>query len=209
MMCRSVAVLGAANPQITVGAGIGQSTQEAGDSDQPYLGPGFGGTSVASVVFVDAAITSTISLGGEVSLAGDITGTQYERGTGGGYTLLSQHHDTVFSGVVKLRTPPPNRFQVAAGAGLGLARRETNRTGTFVSDTPPFVSTPVVESLSDSVLAFTGGLEAIIPIGHRLGILALVRAHYLVDNDRSRDGLVHRGVSSQIFRYGIGAQVRF
>jgi hypothetical protein len=209
MMFRFVAVLGAADAQIAVGAGVGQSTQEAGASDGPYLGPGFGGTSVASVIFVDAALKPTISLGGEVSLAGDITGSQFERVPGGSNALVSQHHDTVFSGVVKLRTPPSNRFQVAASGGLGLARRETNRVGTFVHSTPPFAPTPVVENLSDTVFAITGGLEVIIPIGSRLGILALVRAHYLADDDRMRDGVVHRGVSSQIYRYAIGAQVRF
>jgi len=209
MMWSSVAVLGAEEPQITVGAGVGQSTQDAGHDDLPYLGPGFGGTSVASVIFVDAALTPTISVGGEVSLAGDIIGSQSQRATGGSNAFVSRHHDTVFSGVIKLRRPPPNRFQVAASGGLGLARRETNRTGTFISTTSPYVSTPGVESLSDTVFAVTGGLEVVVPIGSRLGILALVRVHYLADDDRRSDGVVHRGVSSQIFRYGVGAQVRF
>jgi hypothetical protein len=180
-----------------------------GASDSPYLGPGFGGTSFCSVLFVDADLRPAVTVGGEVSVAGDITGSQRERVVGGSNTLLSEHHDTVVSGMVKLKTPARGGFQMAAAGGLGLARRQTDRSGTFGPYIPPFVLTPVTETLSDTVLAVTGGLDGVLAINRRVGILALVRVHYLADNDRLPDGVVHRGVSSVILRYGIGARVRF
>jgi len=154
-------------------------------------------------------VTPAIDVGGEVSLAGDISGSQFARVTQGNNTLLSRHHDTVVSGVVKLNTYASNWFQVAAGGGLGLAVRQTTRVGTFTPNTPPFLTTPVTGSLSDIVLAVTGGLDAVVAIRRRLGILAVVQVHYLADDDRNRDGTVHRGVSSEIWRFGVGAQVRF
>jgi hypothetical protein len=204
-----VAIVSAAEPKGTVGATLGFSTQPMGASDSPYLGPGFGGTSVCSVLFVDADVSPAVTVGGEISVARDITGSQRERVPEGGNTLLSEHHDTVVSGMVKLKTPATSRFQMAAGAGAGLARRQTNRSGTFGPFNPPFVLTPVTETLSDTVLAVTGGLDGVFAINRRVGILALVRVHYLADNDRLPDGVVHRGVSSVILRYGIGARVRF
>jgi len=209
VVCQSVATLGAAEPPVTVGATVGGSTQAAGDSDSPYLGPGVGGTTVGGVFFVDVGLSSAISLGGEVSLAGNISGSQDQRVPGGSNSLLSQHRDTVFAGVLKVRTPISNRLQVSISGGLGVALRESNRTGTFRPNTPPFVLTPVTERLSDTVLATTAGFDGVVAVSNRLGLLAVVRVHYLADNDRLPDGVVHRGVSSLILRYGFGAQVRF
>jgi hypothetical protein len=209
IVCWSEVALAAADSWITVGAAVGLSTQAAGDSDRPYLGPGFGGTSLSSIIFVDAALNSAISVGGEVSLAADITGSQDERVSGGSNALLSQHHDTIFSAVFKVNIPASNQFHLAAGGGIGLAGRETNRTGTFRPNVPPFLLTPVAENLSDTVLALTGCVDGVIAIRNRIGILGLVRVHYLADNDRGPGGVVHRGVSSLIVRYGVGAQIRF
>ena len=209
LVCGSVAIVSAAEPKGAVGGTLGLSARPAGASAGPYLGPGFGGTSLGSVIFVDADLSPRISVGGEVSIAGDITGLQDERVPAGSTTLLSQHHDTVVSGVLKLKMPATNRFQISAAGGLGLARRQTNRTGTFASFSAPFVSTPVTENLSDTVLAVTGGLDGVFAINSRVGVLALVRVHYLADNDLVPDGVVHRGVSSLILRCGIGARVRF
>ena len=130
-----------------MGAALARSTQAAGDSDRPYLGPGFGGTSVGSVI--------------------------------------------------------------NAVGGTGVAWRQTNRTGAFRSNRPPFISTPVAETLSNAVFAASGGLDGAIALHQRLAILALVRVHLLHDKDRLPDGVVRRGVSSVIVRYGVGAQVRF
>ena len=207
VMCM-LAVPASAEAQVAVGAAFGLSTQAAGDSDRPYLGPGFGGSNVGSVIFLDVAMGRTASLGGEFSTARNISGSQAQRVPGGNNTLLSEHHDIVVSAVVKL-TRTTNRFHVAAAGGLGFARRQTERTGTFRPNVPPFVLSPVTETLSDTVLAATGGLDGVLAISERVGILALARVHYLADNDRLPDGVVHRGVSSLILRYGIGARVRF
>lgn len=207
VMCM-LTVPASAEAQVAVGAAFGLSTQAAGASDRPYLGPGFGGSNVGSVIFLDVAMGRTASLGGEFSTARNISGSQAQRVPGGNNTLLSEHHDIVVSAVVKL-TRTTNRFHVAAVGGLGFARRQTERTGTFRPNVPPFVVSPVTETLSDTVLAATGGLDGVLAISERVGILALARVHYLADNDRLPDGVVHRGVSSLILRYGIGARVRF
>jgi hypothetical protein len=207
--CLSLALPASAAGQVGVGAALALSTQAAGASDSPYLGPGFGGTHLGSVVSLDVDVGRTVSAGGEFSTAGDISGSQVERVSGGSNSLLSEHHDTVASAVVKFKVPTTNRLHVAGVGGFGFARRQTERTGTFGRNFPPFATTPVTEHLSDTVLAVTGGVDGVVAIRRGLGILALLRIHVLADDDRLPDGVVHRGVSSVILRYGVGAQVRF
>src|SRR2546425_4675259 len=72
--------VGAAERPVTLGATVGASTQGAGKSDLPYLGPPFGGTTVGSIVFIDAERGTIWSVGVEMSLATAITGTQRSRG---------------------------------------------------------------------------------------------------------------------------------
>ena len=82
-------------PVVAVGGTVGASFQEDGESDSPYLGPGFGGTAPALVVFVDGLIASRFTVGGELSWAGDLSGEQSQRVPGGSNLFLSDHHDTV------------------------------------------------------------------------------------------------------------------
>ena len=206
LFCLSAAEVDA---QVTVGAALGQSHQGAGASDLPYLGPGFGGTSLAGVGMIDVAIGSRASVGGEISLAGDISGAQNERVPGGGNTLVSAHHDTVFSGVLKVGTPLNQRVRAAAVIGGGIAQRHTERNGTFGPFSPPFTSSPVHETLSDTVFALTGGVDVAVGLTDHVALLAVGRLYHLKDNDRQASGVVHRGVSSTILRYGGGLQVRF
>jgi hypothetical protein len=46
-------------------------------------------------------------------------------------------------------------------------------------------------------------------LGSHAGIVFAGRLHYLLDDDRQDDGVVERGVSSVIFRFGAGLHVRF
>jgi len=198
-----------ARAQVKAGVAVGGSKQAAGASDLPYLGPPFGGTSIAMLAMVDVPLGSRASVGGEASLAGTISGAQIERVPGGGNTVVSDHHDNVFSGVLKLGTPPGDRVRAAAVIGGGIAHRDTERNGTFGSSFPPIVSTPVHEALSDWVPALTGGVDLAVGLNNHVAVLAAGRLHQLKDDDRLPDGVVHRGVSSTIFRFGVGAQVRF
>ena len=91
----------AAAQESAVGAAVGLSSRPAGNDDSPYLYPGFGGTGLAGIVFVDAAPTPRISVGGEISLAAAIEETQSQRAPGGFYLLESHHTDTTFLGTVK------------------------------------------------------------------------------------------------------------
>jgi hypothetical protein len=191
------------------GITIGGSSQAVGESDQPYLGPGFGGTTWSSIAFGEAVIRQHWSVGGEASINGSLTGEQFERVSGGANQLMSRHRDSIFSAIVKVRSPPASRFQVAAGGGAGLAWRHTIRVGHFAGDSSPAVLDPVTETLDDAVPVLTGAVDAVVRAGDRLGIVALIRLHKLEDEDRLPDGVVKRGVSSLIVQYGAGVQIQF
>ena len=63
--------------------------------------------------------------------------------------------------------------------------------------------------MSNVVFALTGAVDGVVAAGNRVGIVGLFRLYYLIDDDLLPDGVVRRGVSSVIFRYGAGVQVRF
>ena len=196
--------------QVSVGATLGQSGQGEGASDVPYLGPPFGGSSAAMLGMVDVALAPHVSIGGEMSLAGTIHGSQSQRaGFGVSNDFISEHRDNVFGGVVRFWTPDGEPVRAAVAVGAGVAQRHTVRTGTTRSSFPPFTSTPFSDTLSDVVLAYTLGGDIVVRVTDRVGALASGRVHRLRDDDRQPDGVVHRGVSSTIYRYGGGLQVRF
>jgi opacity protein-like surface antigen len=198
----------AADAQVTAGAAIGQAHQAAGQSDAPYLGPGFGGSSLAGLGMIDIAIRPRVSVGGEVSLAGDISGTQTQRASGGTNNFVSAHHDTVFSGVVKVGSPSGDRVRAHGVIGGGIVQRRTDRTGTFATGSSA-TTTPFHETLSDGVWALTTGVDIAVGITDHVAFLAAGRLYRLKDGDRDPSGVVHRGVASTIIRYGGGLQFRF
>jgi hypothetical protein len=97
----------------------------------------------------------------------------------------------------------------AVAAGAGGAYRRTAREGTTASIFPPSVRSPYTTTVSDFVAALTVGGDVDVRITSRIGALALVRWHRLLDDDRSPDGVVKRGVSSRILRVMAGATYRF
>jgi hypothetical protein len=198
-----------AQAQMAVSGAVGGSTQSAGASDIPYLGPPFGGTSVAIVGGVDFPIARNVSLGGEASLATAISGDQSRRASIGTSAFLSRHRDSVFSGVMKIGTPFERRIHAAFVVGGGAAYRRTAREGTTSSLFPPTSRTPFSETVSDFVLAYSVGGDVDVRVASRLRILAVARWHKLADDDLQPDGIVKRGVSSRIVRYGAGARFRF
>jgi hypothetical protein len=196
--------------QVRAGAAVGQSHQAAGDSDGPYLGPGFGGSSLAGIGMIDAAIGSRVDVGGEVSLAGNISGTQSQRASGGSNQFVSAHRDTVFSAVVKVGTPAAERVRARGVIGGGIAQRRTDRTGMFGTGFVPNTTTvPFHDTLTDYVLALTAGVDIAAGLTDRVAFIIAGRVYQLKDNDRRPDGVVNRGVSSRVFRYGGGLQFRF
>ena len=101
-ICHSgIAVCSAQEPSVA-GVTVGLSSVPAGDTDRPYLGPGFGGSALGGLLFMHRGIRDRLSVGGEASMAADITGRQQQRVIGGANNLTSRHHDTVFSGVFKV-----------------------------------------------------------------------------------------------------------
>ena len=120
---------------------------------------------------------------------------------------VSRHHDSVFSADVKVGTPFAGRVRTAGVLGFDVARRDTDRSGTVSGGLSP--TTPFNASLSDVVWATTAGLDVSVRVAPKVAILAVGRAHFLVDDDRQPDGVVRRGVSSVVLRAGAGVQVRF
>jgi len=193
----------------TVGGAVGVSNQAAGDSDLPYLGRGFGGTSLAVIAGIDRDVRRHLTIGAEVSTATAITGDQSQRTSGATNAFESRHRDTVISGTAKFFVPVGDRLRVAAVGGAGGAYRRTSREGTTASLFPPASRSPFSETLSNFVFAYTFGADITFRITERLSILALGRIHKLRDDDRLDDGVVRRGVSSTVYRAGAGGQWHF
>jgi hypothetical protein len=193
----------------TVGGAVGVSTQAAGASDLPYLGRGFGGTALAALAAVDRDVRRHLTIGGEVSTAAAITGDQSQRTSAATNAFESRHRDTVFSATAKFPVPIGGRLRVAAAGGAGGAWRRTSREGTTASLFPPASRSPFSETLSTFVFAYTFGADVTVRLTGRLSILALGRVHKLRDDDRLDDGVVRRGVSSTVYRAGVGGQWRF
>jgi hypothetical protein len=196
-------------PFVAVGGAVGASFQEKGASDSPYLGPGFGGTKPALVVFVDGLLASPFTVGGELSWARAISGEQSQRVPGGSNIFVSDHHDTVISGTVKFGSPRDAAVHAAVVGGAGLARRQTHRLGRLFRNSPPFEGPAFEETITSLVPAFTGGVDTVVRLGNHAGLVIAGRLHYLLDDDRQEDGVVERGVSSVIFRFGAGLHLRF
>jgi hypothetical protein len=192
----------------TVGGAVGVSDQAAGASDLPYLGRGFGGSAVAAIATYDRDFRRRLTLGGEVSTAGAISGEQSQRSGTATNAFVSRHRDTVISATAKFAVPI-GRLRAAAVGGAGGAYRRTSREGTTASIFPPASRSPFSDTLSTFVLSYTVGADVTFRITQRLSVLAVGRRHQLRDDDRLADGVVRRGVSSTIYRAGIGAQWRF
>jgi len=198
-----------ARAQVSVGVAAGGSRQEAGASDLPYLGPAYGGTAVALVGMVDFALSRWTSAGGEGSVAGTISGDQSQRTSSTTNAFTSRHRDSVFSGVFKIGTPADNRVHVAAAVGGGFAARRTAREGTSAPLFPPSARSPFTDIVSNVVFAYSLGGDVDVRATNRLRVIAVARWHRLRDDDKTDQGVTKRGVSSTIFRAGVGAAWRF
>ncbi len=128
---------------------------------------------------------------------------------GGCDFFVSDHHDTVMSVTVKFSSPRDAAVHAAVMGGAGLARRDTHRVGQLFRNSPPFEGPALEETITSFVPAFTGGVDTVVRLGSRVGVVIAGRLHYLLDDDRREDGVVERGVSSFIFRFGGGLHIRF
>ena len=198
-----------ARAQTTIGVAAGASRQAAGASDLPSLGPPFGGTSAAVIGLIDFRLAGNVTLGGEGSLATGISGDQSQRASPTTNAFTSRHSDGVFSGVLKVGTPIERRLHAAAAVGAGAAWRRTRREGTTASIFPPSSRSPFSTTVTDVVFAYSFGADVDVRVSTRLRILGVVRWHRLRDDDLDANGVVKRGVASNIFRAGAGATIRF
>jgi hypothetical protein len=203
-----------AQAQTTIAVAAGASRQEAGANDLPYLGLPFGGTTAAIVGLIDFPVSGadtfpSASWGIEASIPGAQSGDQSQRTSSATYQFTSRHRDSMFSGVFKIGTPLHSRIHAAFAAGGGAAYRRTAREGTSAPLVPPSTRSDYSAVVSDYVLAWEIGGDLDVRLTERLRILALARWHRLRDDDRDGSGIVVRGVSSHVFRAGVGAAWRF
>ena|SRR5256885_6262626 len=195
--------------QTRVGGVVGVSNQAAGESDLPALGFGFGGTALGVIATLDHDFRRHLTLGGELSTAGTISGDQSQRTTTNTNAFVSRHRDTVLSATAKFGVPFGGWFGAAIVGGAGGAYRHTMREGTTQSLFPPTSRSPFSDTVSNLVFAYTVGADVSIRLTSRVSVLAVGRRHQLRDDDRLQSGVVRRGVSSTVYRAGIGAQWRF
>jgi hypothetical protein len=186
--------------QLATGMTAGFSSQTCPGLDQSTLG---------AVVFLDGVLSDRVALGGEASLATDLKFTQSQNTSGGTLDWRTRHHDTVFSGVVKIRMVDRQRVHIRPAVGLGMAWRHTGRAGTFRSFSNPANIQGVAQTLSDAVFATTVGFDATVVISPRTAFTWTARYHLLKDDDRDESGVVRRDVSSNVFRFGGGARISF
>jgi len=194
--------------QMAAGVAVGVSTQAAGISNLPSLGPGFGGTAAGFIADLDRPFLHRFTIGVEGSTAGAITGVQSQRTSVSTSAFTSHHRDSVFSGTFKLHLPIVGPVRAAAGIGGGLAWRRTARDGTTSPLLPPVARTEFTDTVSNFVAAYTLGVDVTVRLTDRLGAIAYGRRHRLRDDDATAAG-VKRGVGPTIYRVGVGAEWRF
>jgi hypothetical protein len=114
----------------------------------------------------------------------------------------------VFSAMLK-RGLSFGRLSVTGAAGGGGAYRRTSREGTTASIQPPSSRQAFSETVSNFVLEYTLGADVSMRITPRISALAIARRHQLRDDDRESNGAARRGVSSTVYRAGVGVQWRF
>jgi hypothetical protein len=211
-------LFGCADPcaaqQLTAGVAVGLSTQRHGDSDRTRLAPGLEGSSLAGLFFVDRVVRPRISIGGEMTVSGEIKGFQARQSANETIGFRSRHHDTIVSGMTKVNLftflPPGHRpgvrVELAAVTGLGFAWRHTIREGT-TNQSP--CCTFAVSELSNVVVAGTLGFDATFVFSPRTAMVVTGRYQLLNDDDRDAAGFVRRGVASTLFRFGFGMRFAF
>jgi hypothetical protein len=200
---------GEARGQTTIGIAAGASRQTAGVSDLPSLGPPFGGTSAAVLGMIDFGFGRHVTLGGEGSFATAIGGDQSQRTSTTTNAFTSRHSDSIFSGVLKVGTPVDRSIHAAIAVGGGAAYRRTAREGTTSPIIPPAVRMPFTATVSDVVFAYSVGGDVDVRVTPRIRILGVVRWHRLIDDDRTTNGVVKRGIASTILRAGAGVKIGF
>ena len=206
----------AAQPRVATGGTVGFSSQRHGDSD-PRLAPSLEGDSWAGLLFIDRIVGSRVSVGGEMTLGGEIKGRQQQRSIDGIIDFRSRHHDTIVSGITKVKMftflplghRPDARAELAAVAGAGLAWRHTVRGGTLRRLQPPPLTADVEQQLSNVVVAGTIGFDAVFVFSPRTALVSMGRYQLLNDDDRDAVGLVRRGVASTVFRFCMGTRFAF
>jgi len=195
--------------QTVVGGTVGTSRQSEGASDIPYLGPPLGGNTVSAIGLIDFRFKRNTTIGVEASTSGALVGNQTQRAGTASNAFESRHRDSVFSGTFKFGRSFGSRVHAAAVAGGGLAWRRTARAGTTQSIFPPSSRQPFSDTVSDLVPAYSLGGDVGVRLTDRLGVIAIGRWHRLRDDDLASGGVVKRGISSTIVRFGAGATFRF
>jgi hypothetical protein len=146
-----------AQPAWTVGATAGWSSMigETGST----LSPPLKGTTISGAVFLDRATSQRLSIGGEVSVMGDVKGPQTLRVADAFSQYRSRHRDTLALGIVKARVVRSEQLNIAVVAGAGPAWRHTVREGTARGFQNSGIVWSVREDVSSIVFAEAVGAD--------------------------------------------------
>ena len=117
-----------AQPAWTVGGTAGWSSM-VGQTNSTFSPP-LEGTSIAGALFLDRAMWQRLSIGGEVSLMGDVKSPQTLHTADVFSQYRSRHHDTLALAIFKARVMRSEQLNIAVVAGAGPAWRHTVREGT-------------------------------------------------------------------------------
>jgi hypothetical protein len=192
-----VAATSEAQPAWTVGGTAGWSSM-VGQTNSTFSPP-LEGTSISGALFLDRAIWQRLSIGGEVSLMGDVKRTQTLRIANVFSQYRSRHHDTLALAIVKARVMRSEQLSIAVIAGAGPAWRHTVREGTARGNQDVW---NVREDVSNIVLAEAVGADCTMSFHSKTALVFSGRYAFLNDHDRD----VARGTPSAGLRIGGGIQ---
>lgn len=179
----------------TIGGGAGISVEDA-RSDSPYLFPGMDGEAVFGLGSVSRALTPTMAIVGELSVARSFTVEQDGRVAGGQAHYVRSHRDAILGAML--------RGRIGQGffwtAGVSVVRSLT----TEVATVRPFSGRPVRGPFATRFVrlspALSFGVDYSAPISERITVRPGVRLHFVSHDEGGPRSLSHLGTSGLIFR---------
>lgn len=155
----------------------------------------------------DRWVTPRVGIGAELTVGAVLRGRQQIRVLGGHHESETTHQDMIFAGTAQwLVRSVDTSINGVLGGGLGIAARQTNRTGPFraVDGT--------IDAWTGSVTALTpslvGGFDLPLRVYRYVYFVPSVRLHYLFDSDGSRQ-YPQRGVDNVLINVGGKVAIQF
>jgi hypothetical protein len=185
------------------------SIQPEGSVDGRVLSVPLGGTVAGVSGFVGVRVGQWVSLEGEVSLGGTISGPQSQPHAfpDEGWTFTTSHRDLIMTGQVRIHPARlAGHVSMEPLIGFGFAHGDTQHTNQIRFDglNRPHVEPDV--TLNGNWAAVVVGADAALPIAPHVAIVPAARLYALINRDTEPPQL---GIGSVIVRVGAGIQITF